>query len=82
MENDPVSHPYHYTWLRDVANVEPIDICSHFDFCLGNALKYILRAGHKPIDVDGSPDYVHGCIQDLQKAVFYLNYKINSLKEE
>ena len=35
------------------------------DFCLGNALKYILRAKHKE-------DY----IEDIKKAQWYLEYLI------
>lgn len=39
-----------------------------FDFCLGNVIKYVARAGKKP-----ESDY-H---DDLEKALNYLNYEIN-----
>ena len=43
---DSVNHPAHYTWLKDLCGIEVIDITRHMDFCLGCAIKYILRAGH------------------------------------
>lgn len=58
---DAINHPDHYKWLP----VEAIEITEHFNFCMGNALKYIIRADHK-----GKP------IEDLRKAVFYLNREI------
>ena len=42
------------------------------NFCRGNAVKYIVRAGLK----DPSKE-----IEDLEKAVFYLNREIKELKE-
>jgi hypothetical protein len=43
---DPISHPPHYAEGR---TVEPIDaiISWELDFCLGNVVKYISRAGRK-----------------------------------
>ena len=46
-EINKVNHPSHYTWLKDKIGIEVIDITRHMDFDLGNAIKYILRAGHK-----------------------------------
>ena len=46
-EYDQVNHPSHYTWLKDKCGIEVIDITRHLDFDLGNAIKYILRAGKK-----------------------------------
>ena len=76
---DNVNHPSHYTWLKDLCGVEPIDICKHLDFDLGNALKYILRAGHKK---DNSMTDVEKAIEDLKKAIFYINDKIEMLENE
>ena len=76
---DNVNHPSHYTWLKDLCGVEPIDICKHLDFDLGNALKYILRAGHKK---DSSMTDVEKTIEDLKKAIFYINDKIEMLENE
>lgn len=59
---DPVNHPSHYTWL---GGIEVIDITEHLGFCLGNVVKYVLRADHK-----GEP------VQDLEKARWYLDREI------
>lgn len=42
--SDPVNHPQHYA---HPSGVEAIDICEHLTFNLGNALKYLWRAGKK-----------------------------------
>lgn len=63
MKDDPVNHPKHYT--RHPSGVECIQITEHMGFLLGNAMKYIWRA-----------DLKNG-VEDLQKAVFYLNREIN-----
>lgn len=76
---DRVNHPNHYTWLKDKCGVEVIDITRHMDFDLGNAVKYILRAGHKTEEGYTGLDK---CIEDLQKAVFYINDKIATLTRE
>jgi len=61
--NDPVNHPKHYT--DHPSGVECIQITEHMNFCLGNAVKYIWRA-----------DLKHDAIEDLKKAVFYINREI------
>lgn len=68
--NDPVKHPAHYT--SHPSGIEAIEITRHMNFNLGNAIKYIWRAGLKD-------ETRH--IQDLEKAVFYLNDEIDRLKE-
>ena len=65
-DNDPVNHPAHYTWLP--GGLEVIDVTENFNFTLGNALKYIMRAGRK-----GSE------IQDLEKAIWYLQREIDRI---
>ena len=74
---DNVNHPKHYTWLWDLCGIEVIDITRHLDFDLGNAVKYILRAGHK--SEEGMSDR-EKTIEDLEKAVWYLNDEIGQLK--
>lgn len=59
MQHDPVHHPVHYT----VYPVEPIDITRHLGFCLGNAVKYVLRAPYK------------GGEEDCRKALQYLEWE-------
>lgn len=82
-EDENVSHPSHYTWLKDKCGIEVIDITRHLDFDLGNAIKYILRAGRKPIINENlSDDFYRAAIQDLKKALFYINDKIDMLENE
>ena len=76
-EDDMVNNPSHYIWLKEKCGIEVIDITRHFDFDLGNSLKYIMRAGHKH---DSSITDKDKTIQDLEKAIFYLNDEINLIK--
>ena len=77
-KTDNVNHPAHYTWLKDLCGIEVIDITRHMDFCLGNAIKYILRAGHKK---DASLTDTDKQIEDLNKAIWYINDEINRITE-
>ena len=67
--NDPVNHPSHYT----DGSIEVMDYIEDkgFNFALGNAVKYISRAGRKDADKT---------IQDLEKASWYLNREIERLR--
>lgn len=67
MTDDPVNHPKHYT--RHPSGVECIQITEHMNFCRGNAMKYLWRAGEK-----GSE------IEDLMKARWYIEREINRLE--
>lgn len=75
--NDKVSHPSHYTWLKDLCGIEVIDITRHMDFNLGNSIKYILRSGHKK--EEGYTDK-QKTIEDLKKAIWYIEDEIKMLK--
>lgn len=77
-QGDSVNHPSHYTWLKDLCGVEVIDITRHMDFNLGNAIKYILRCGHK--SEQGMTDK-EKTIEDLKKAEFYIKDKIKMLEK-
>lgn len=79
--DDQINHPSHYTWLKDKVGIEVIDITRHLDFDLGNAIKYILRAGKKPINKSNSNLNV-AAIQDLKKAIWYINDKIKMIENE
>lgn len=68
---DPVNHPSHY--ISDPSGVECIQITRHRNFNIGNAIKYLWRAGLK----DGNSD-----IQDLQKAVWYIQDEIERLQTQ
>ena len=65
---DAVNHPKHYT--DTPFGMEVIEITDKYDFSVGNALKYILRAGKKG-----------DAIEDLEKAIWYLNHKIELMKK-
>lgn len=69
MEHDNVNHPSHYT----DGSIEVLDFIEDkkLNFHRGNAVKYIRRAGKKSKETE---------IEDLQKAVFYLNREIKNLK--
>lgn len=59
---DMVNSPKHYTGYSMV--VEPIIICKELSFCIGNAVKYIVRAGLK-----GAPEKER---EDYKKAGYYI----------
>lgn len=65
-----VNHPDHYN--LDPSGVECIDIVRHRNFNVGNAIKYLWRAGLKG---DESKT-----VEDLRKAVFYINDEIERLE--
>jgi len=77
-KEDRVQHPSYYTWLKDYCGVEVIDIARHMNFNLGNALKYILRSGRKT--EIGLTDKEKQ-IEDLNKAVFYIEDEIKRLEK-
>lgn len=70
---DNVNHPKHYT----IGNIEVIDYIrdkmtprDFTSYCQGNVIKYISRWREK------------GGVEDLEKAQVYLNWMIESAKEE
>ena len=66
---DLVNEPPHYK--AHPSGIECIQITEHMNFCLGNALKYIWRSDHKGAD-----------IQDLEKAMWYLQREIMRRRAE
>ena len=79
IKEDRVNHPSHYTWLKKLCGIEVIDITRHMNFNLGNVIKYVLRSGHK--SEEGMSDKQKR-IEDLKKAVFYLNDEINRIEND
>ena len=69
--SDAVNHPSHYT----DGNIEVIEYIEDkkLDYCLGNAVKYISKAGKK----DPAKD-----IEDLQKADWYIIRRIRELEQK
>ena len=64
--SEAVNHPKHYGGKDNP--LEVINIINHYklNFELGNLIKYVLRADNK-----GNRK------QDLQKALWYLQYELN-----
>jgi hypothetical protein len=63
---DMVNHPPHYK----IGGVEVIELTEQMNFCRGNAIKYIARAGLKDPDKE---------LEDLQKAAWYLQREIDRM---
>ena len=66
LEPDVVNSPAHYTAYP----VEVIQLTEHMNFCRGNAVKYIARAGLKDPDKE---------LEDLKKAAWYIDREINRI---
>ena len=63
---EQVVHPTHY---NQVPGIECMDVVKHFDFCRGNAIKYLWRAGAKG-DV----------VTDLKKAIYCIEQEIRDIE--
>lgn len=74
-ERDNVDHPSHYT--QHPSGIECIEITRHYCFSIGNAIKYLWRAGLKK---DASMDDKMKEIEDLRKAIWYINDRIAQLE--
>ena len=68
-KNEAIEHPGYYN-----QGIETIDFIDSYrlNFSLGNAIKYIVRAGHKPGEE---------AVEALSKAVWYLEHEIARRKE-
>lgn len=64
--HDPVNHPAHYA--QHPSGVECIQVTEHFNFNIGNAIKYLWRAGLKGAE-----------LEDLEKARWYVDREIQRL---
>lgn len=64
--SDNVNHPPHYN--SHPSGVECIQVTEHMNFCIGNAMKYLWRAGLKG-----------DALEDLKKAKFYIEREIARL---
>lgn len=69
MEKTDPTNPSHYK--QHPSGIECIDITEHLDFCTGNAIKYLWRAGLKG-----------DAVKDLEKAKWYIERRIALLKKE
>jgi len=69
LPRDMINHPPHYT--DHPSGVECIQITEHHNFCVGNAIKYLWRAGKKS-----------DAIPDLKKARWYIDREIQRVETE
>ena len=76
VSNDKVNHPSHYTWLKDLCGIEVIDITRWLPADISNAVKYLLRQGHK--HEEGMSNN-QKAIEDCKKAIWYINDYINNV---
>lgn len=65
---DMINHPPHY--LKHPSGVECITITEHYNFNIGNAIKYLWRSQHK------------NGLEDLEKARWYVDREIHRLIEQ
>lgn len=74
---DKVNHPKYYT--SHPSGIECIEITRHYCFAIGNAIKYLWRAGLKV--EEGMTDKQKE-IEDLEKAIWYIKDRVNQLKKD
>ena len=73
MEKEMVNHPNHYGGESNPYEAIKVIDAWDLDFCLGNTVKYISRAGKKHPDKE---------LEDLKKALWYLQHKIDTLEKK
>ena len=70
---EAVNHPTHYGGESNVYEAIKVIEAWDLDFCLGNAVKYISRAGKK----DPSKE-----LEDLNKAIWYLKRRVEQIQKK
>ena len=77
-ESKPVEREIrHQEYYKTKSGLECIDVAQDFDLNLGNAIKYIWRAGKK---FENGLSTKEKAIEDLQKAKVYIDYEIIKIK--
>lgn len=71
---DNINHPQHY--CNHPSGIECIEITRHYCFDIGNAIKYLWRAGLKK---DASLSDNQKEVEDLKKAIWYIKDRIEQL---
>ena len=69
MADDKIDHPSYYGGKDNPYEAIKVIEAQNLGFCLGNAIKYISRAGKKD-----------AIIQDLKKARWYLDREIENIE--
>ena len=75
-KTDNVNHPAHYN--SHPSGIECIVIARHHNFNVGNAIKYLWRAGLK--SEEGMED-TDKQVEDLNKAIWYIKDEIKRITE-
>jgi len=70
---EAVNHPKHYGGEANPYEAIKVIEAWDLDFCLGNAVKYISRAGKK----DASKE-----LEDLNKAIWYLKRRAEQIQKK
>lgn len=73
MSSNQVDHPQHYGGADSQYEAIKVIEAWQLDFCMGNVVKYISRAGKKNPEKE---------LEDLKKAEWYLKRKIKQLEGE
>ena len=74
MENkEHVNHPSHYGGENNEYEAIKVIDAWGLGFSLGNAVKYISRAGKKDSNKE---------IEDLKKAMWYINHHVKNLEDK
>ena len=68
IDKDTINHPTHYT--SHPSGIECIQITEHFNFNIGNVIKYVWRAGLK-----------NSILENLLKAQWYLAREIERIEK-
>lgn len=74
-ETNRINHPEYYN--QHPSGIECIEVARHYCFAIGNAIKYLWRAGLKVEEGLTDKDKE---IEDLKKAQWYINDRINQLE--
>ena len=74
--HDPVKNPSHY--CSHPSGIECIEVTEHMNFTIGNAIKYLWRAGLKSEEGLMQPTKT---IQDLEKAIWYIQREIKRIED-
>jgi len=72
-KKESVNHPDHYGGESNVYEAIKVIDAWNLGFALGNTVKYISRAGKKDPNKE---------LEDLKKAMFYLQHHINKLENK
>lgn len=74
---DRIDHPKYYN--SHPSGIECIKITRHYCFAIGNAIKYLWRAGLK---IEEGLSDKQKEVEDLKKAIWYINDRIKQLEDD